>query len=464
MYTIAFEDGGAQEETVSAFLMRVLEHGMEIGLFGIHGLLDKRVHVAMKTVRHSPFDKAQTVIASLVLGCAHTKAINDTLGEESAAANYLGKERWPDQSQINRYLTRFTPANVDELGAVHERLLRQESRARHACGLIVADIDQCGLVADGQTYEFHRKGYVPHKRGMEGYQLSLAYIGAYEETVALYLDPGNVHCKDRLPALLRALDRLFGPDDTAIALLRRLDAGYDSAPNRALLAGLPGYVLLKGAQPDLATRLGCAVPLQDWLPLANGVHGAEVAPDVSGLRRLVYELHQADGTVDYALLYTNLPADAWTASQLFALYNDRATIEAFFCASRHVYNSKSLRSRKFHAIYAFLRVVALTHNLLHWTKQARLARPDLAAGVQAEGDDVEDDAAASLDLACATTRQLVSQAARVRAQVQWDGRWHVQILRPRARSSRWAALLIAALSPPPRPVQLALPFARLHKT
>ncbi len=475
MRIVAFEDGGEQEATVSPFLMLVLEHGLEIGVLGVYGLLDRLLHVAMKTVRHSPLDKAQTIIASLVLGCAHTKAINDTLGEEEAAANYLGKERWPDQSQINRYLTRFTAANVDELGAVHEQALRQESRARRTGGLLVVDIDQCGLVANGQTYEFQRKGYFPRKRGDKGYQLSLAYIGAYEEAVALYLDPGNVHCKGRLADLLRATDRLFGPEETAVELLRRLDAGYDSAANRVLLAGLPGYVLLKGAQPELAERLAQHIPLPHWLPLADDVHGAEVAPDASGLRRLVYELHQADGTVDYALLYTNLPA-TWTLGQLFALYNDRATIEAFFCQSRHVYNIQNMRSRKFHAIYAFLRFVALTHNLLVWTKHARLARPDLASTpAEGNGDAAEaaTDHARGPDVATATTRQLVCYAARVRAQVHWDwddGRWHLRILRPRAaasgasRAAHWAALLIAALVPPPQPVQLALPFTRLHKT
>ena len=43
MPTIAFEDGGTQEETVSAFLMLVLEEAQESGLFGIHGLLDRLV-------------------------------------------------------------------------------------------------------------------------------------------------------------------------------------------------------------------------------------------------------------------------------------------------------------------------------------------------------------------------------------------------------------------------------------
>ena len=137
MHTIAFEDGGTQEETVSAFLMLVLEEAQESGLFGIHGLLDQLLHIVMKTVRYSPLYKAETMIASLVMGCAHTKAINDTLGEEEVAANYLGMLRFPDQSQINRYLTRFTAANVEELGEVHAQFLRRQSRAPGrgaACG------------------------------------------------------------------------------------------------------------------------------------------------------------------------------------------------------------------------------------------------------------------------------------------------------------------------------------------
>jgi Transposase DDE domain len=449
MYTIAFEDGGEQEQTVSAFLMLVLEYGQEIGLLGLYGLLDRLLHVAMKTVRYCPLYKAQTIIASLVLGCACTKAINETLGAEEAAANYLGMSRFPDQSQINRYLTRFSAVNVEELGQVHAQVLRQQSQARGAAGLVV-DIDQCGLVADGQSYEFHRKGYFPRKRGMAGYQLSLAYCGAYEEAIQLYLDPGNVHCTERLGELLREVDRLFGPEETSAEVICRLDAGYDSADRRDSLAQRPGYVVLKGAQPDLAARLAQGVRVQDWRPVADDVHGTEVPPDASGLRRLVYEVHQADGRVDYALLYANLPANAWSVGRIFTFYNERVTIEAFFATARHVYNIQNLRSRKFLAIFAFLRFVILTHNLLHWAKEARLAQSALRT---------------------ATTRQLVGSLTRVRARVSWDGRWHLRILRPYVHPSRdhapaspWAAWLIDALIQPPRPVQLPLPFARLHKT
>jgi len=301
MYTIAFEDGGTQEETVSAFLMLVLEQGMEIGVFGIHGLLDRLMRVAMKTVRYSPLDKAQTIIASLVMGCAHTKAINETRGEDVAAANYLGRERWPDQSQINRYLTRFTAATVDELAEVHAQLLRQQARARRDSGLRVVDIDQCGLVANGRTDAFHRKGYFPRKRGEEGYQMSLAYSGAYGEVVALHLDPGNTPGRQRLPDLVRSVERLLGPEDTTADIIWRLDAGYDGSDTRAALRERPGHVVLKALSATTAARAAQALPLQEWLPVADTVHGIEI-PATDGYRRLVYALYQADGTVEYALL------------------------------------------------------------------------------------------------------------------------------------------------------------------
>src|SRR5271165_18003 len=115
MQTITYESAETQDETVSALLMMFLEYGKEIGLFLLLGSL---VKVKMKRVIYSVLNKAQTVIVSLVMGCRHTKAINEVLAEEIVAANYLFMERFPDQSQVNRYLTRFSEANVAELGAV----------------------------------------------------------------------------------------------------------------------------------------------------------------------------------------------------------------------------------------------------------------------------------------------------------------------------------------------------------
>jgi len=243
MNTITYEAAEAQADSVSAFLMLVLDYGNECGLFR---LLEQTVQVKMKEVVYSRLQKAQTLIASLVMGCAHTKAINDVLSDERTAAQVLDMARFPDQSQINRYLTRFDADNVTQLGEVHAQLFERQSQARRAVGQIVVDIDQCGLVVSGKTYEWARKGYFPRKRGEHGYQVSAAYIGAYEEAAQVYLDPGNTHCSHRLPDLLSDLDRLLLRDNPSLTVIRRLDAGYDSVATRQHLASLPGYFVLKG--------------------------------------------------------------------------------------------------------------------------------------------------------------------------------------------------------------------------
>jgi hypothetical protein len=432
MNTITYEAAEKQEETVSVLLMTVLEYAQDTPLFGWL----EQVKVHMKTVRYSPLNKAQTMIASVVMGCKHTKDINEILGQEMAVANYLGMARFPDQSQINRYLTRFTADNVAQLREAHAQMFMHQAQARRAVGPIVVDIDQCGLVANGKTYEFARKGYFPRKRGEQGYQVSAAYVGAYAEAVQLYLDPGNVVCKNRLGDLLREIDRLLATDNPGVTLIRRLDAGYDSAENRHLLAQLPGYFLLKSAQSVSAAALAATIPVQDWLPVAEGVHGTEL-PATQGLRYVLYEFALADGSYEYSMLITNLSAPEFSVLRLFAFYNERQTIEAFFCQSRQVFHIHTLRSRRFNAIAAFLSFVFLTHNLLQWVKQARFAQTPLAT---------------------ATLRQLVAKVSQVRAHITWDGQWHLFIL----DTSHWARLLLDTLQP--HVIQLPLPFARLHKT
>ena len=143
--------------------------------------------------------------------------------------------------------------------------------------------------------------------------------------------------------------------------------------------------MLKARSATTATRvtLSLSLPLQEWIPVAEAVHGIEI-PALDGYRRIVYALHQADGTVEYALLYTTLLAAEWGVACLFAFYNERTTIETFVAQARHVHNIQNLRSRKFHAIAAFLHFVALTHNLLVWVKQARLAQSSLVTATAHE--------------------------------------------------------------------------------
>ena len=117
----------------------------------------------MKKVTFSPLDKLKVLWASIGVGCQHTSAINDELGKhEVALAQVFGLKSFPDQSQINRLLTATQTAQVEELRRSHLSLLRVHTRARQrskwlklANGrrVLVADIDQRGLVVQGKQFE-----------------------------------------------------------------------------------------------------------------------------------------------------------------------------------------------------------------------------------------------------------------------------------------------------------------------
>jgi len=64
--------------------------------------------------------------------------------------------------------------------------------------IVIVDIDQSGLIANGKTYELADKGYFSKKKNQRGYQLSTAFCGGESsETLSMYLDPGNTHCSTR---------------------------------------------------------------------------------------------------------------------------------------------------------------------------------------------------------------------------------------------------------------------------
>ncbi len=122
----------------------------------------------MKEVRYTVTQKLFTIMASIIMGCEYTKDINEILGPESLAANMLSMERFPDQSQINRLLTRTDEGSITQLRDIHNQLFTENSHSVHSSEPVVVDIDQSGLLASGKTYEFASEGYFPNKIGEKG--------------------------------------------------------------------------------------------------------------------------------------------------------------------------------------------------------------------------------------------------------------------------------------------------------
>jgi hypothetical protein len=416
--------------TTSAFLVAVLQWAHEQGVWQPFARL---VDIDMKTVVYSPLHKVQTLIASIIFGCQYNHDINHRLVPDQVAATLLGLERFPDQSQCNLLLRRLDAGNLRELEAVHAEHLARYARhtpAPHEAGYVFVDIDQCGLVANGKTYELSRHGYFPRRRGEQGYQLSAAWLGRDGLTLALRLDPGNSHCSTRLADMVELSEARALALVGRRRIVYRMDAGYGGQPQiRWLLAS--GRLFLVKSAAKRADKWAARVPPGAWQRVEPGVRVAEVAvsPEVRGI---LCAVETARGKVVYSLLLTNLPAAQFAPPAVWQLYGERQTIEAFFKTGRQVYGIGNLRSREFTAIDGFLWLVFITHNLLMWAKR------DLLAGSP---------------LAEVGTRDLVEKVGRLAARrVQTGQGWRL-LLPPLDTLARW---LVQALSP--QWVQLPLPL------
>lgn len=436
--TITYSTDDFNDTTGSAFLLAVLDFAERLGFFGPFSQLS----VKMKEVRYTQLQKVQTLLASILVGCKFTNEINQRLVPDLAAAAQLGMERFPDQSQINRWLTRLTEKNIGQLGAINAELLWRHGRARSRRGRVVVDFDQSGLVATGKTFELAEKGYFPRKRSRRGYQLSVAFVGGEDaEVLGTFLDPGNAHSSSRFGDLLRATEVQLDRARRQGRLWLRADLAYSGIDNlRPLVRGGIHFVM-KGAglKEEILERMAATVPIDRWQPVNETVIGAELGTleELPGVRVVLYEVLTSHGEIKRSRLLTDLPPSQMSAAQLFEFYNGRQTIEAFFRESRHVYGMKNLRSRRFLAIYGFLWLVMMAHNLAMWAKWALFGGTELVR---------------------VKTRELIEKVGAIPARVVRHGK-KLELILPSA--NRLAQLMVQALSIRQLPLPLLEPC--LHK-
>ena len=418
--------------TPSAFLVSALYWAEQQGFWQPFARL---LSVPMKSVVYTPLQKVQTLIASIMIGCRYNKDINFRLVPDEVAASTLGMAHFPDQSQTNLLLRRMDKANVGELEAIHAEHLHQFERFASPTdtntdtedaereGLLLVDIDQCGLIANGKSYELSCKGYFPHRRGERGYQMGAAWLGRSHATLGLRLDAGNTHCSVRFRELVELSEGRCPKSGVRRKMVYRVDGGYGTQPQIRWMLATNRLFIAKAATTRPQKWADKVAPGQwQWVDGSVRVAEVEAGPHV---RAIVCEVTPpgVEGRVEYSLLLTNLPPQEFGAVALWHLYAGRQTIEAFFKMGRNVYGLGNLRSRSFHAIYAFLWLVFITHNLLQWVKQA------LFGGTPLDG---------------VGTRELVERVGRIPAwRERTEGGWRLHL----PAQDALARLFVQALCP-----------------
>jgi len=76
-------------------------------------MMEHNLNLNMKTVRYSWQDKLKELMCSIVAGCEHTVSINHKLVPDTTLAREVtGRDRFADQSGVNRLLHAFTEENL----------------------------------------------------------------------------------------------------------------------------------------------------------------------------------------------------------------------------------------------------------------------------------------------------------------------------------------------------------------
>jgi len=362
---------------LSGFLPIFLGFLFKLGAFEVFG---EHLRIPMKEVTYSHIQKVATLISSVASGCKDIHDINDRLLPYPSLAGLLGMNRFPDQSQINRFLRRIGPGEIGDIDLVFELLLQRYGLCTKG-KKVDLNIDSTGLVCYGDTYQFKAKGYFPNQRGKEGYQLSLCSTNeAFPEVLSFILDPGDIHLASRLfDNIYQAAEILGSLDRIGIV---RIDAIFGTGPNVEALLDQGFSFIVKGKDPRTASRLAKGLVFEDWCWVNSTTEVAEMGKiEITNckypVRTVLIKQLNAKGKPIFRHLYTDIPKEQMDCVETFTSYNQRQNIENLIKGDKNGLYITNLRTREFFGIWAFLYFAFMTHNFLSLFRKEVLSGPGL---------------------------------------------------------------------------------------
>jgi DDE family transposase len=386
------------QQILNSFTLPVMEFARSSGLLS---LMDTRLHLGMKVVKYSPQDKLRELICSIVAGCEHTVSINHRLVPDTALARELiGKDRFADQSGINRLLHAFTEDNLAELERVFEEDYMRNGRAWRLPSeeRVIVDLDMTGVRVQGKNYEGAEKGYIERgRKGAKGYKASFAYIHRDErEILGCVFDSGKAVESTHIDRIVELVKMRLGSPSLKRIILRG-DSAYGTAPIVKRCLQRRYLFLFKGKYSASARKY--AKRVEEWVKVKDekedggeDVYAGELRVRLPGSRsrtRVVVfrsEKKKENGKTkeEFLHLLTNLHESLYTAKELLKMYHEREGMEAFIKCDKSGLHMKNLRTRNLVGIKAFVLLTCITHNLIvHAIRSMRRVIKNGFVGVKA---------------------------------------------------------------------------------
>jgi hypothetical protein len=326
---------------------------------------------SMKTLKHSPTDKLQDMLVSILAGNMAVCKIHTRLRPDLTLASAWQRTQFAEQSTVADTLDALRPEQIAQLRQGSQSLLRQHSQTmRHDFEKqwLMIHIDPPGSPASRHA-EGSRKGYFSGRRNRYGRQWARLSVPTYHETLCSLLYPGNQQASTMLkPAITMAQEFLGLTREMRQRTIVRSDAGLGTDGNINWLLWLNYQILMKGFSGSRSVNFAKKLGDKNWTEDPSRKRWIAWAPNPPrfGRRINVFVLRwQGQNGIRHGTLLSTLfqlePLSTWR------LHDGRGAMEIEIKADKQGLSVPKRRKKSFTAQEGLILLADLAHNILSWT-------------------------------------------------------------------------------------------------
>jgi hypothetical protein len=398
-----------QHSTAHASLAALGVHLRHLDLFGP---IREQVHIAQKTVRHTPADKLYDAFSALLAGAHGLVEINGRLRPDAALQAAFGRTACAEQSVVQDTLDACTAETVQQMEAAWNVIFRRRSQAyghAYQTKWQILDVDMSGMPC-GKKAAMATAGYFAKQRNRRGRQLGRVLATNYREIVVDRLFDGKTQLITALLPLVVAAEATLELDEAKRQrTLVRIDAGAGSVSDSNWLL-MRGYFVVTKDYSTARARL-LAQQVTDWMvDPRDGERQVGLVPVPAAdyhagqyqrrITRVAVRCRLANGAWGVGVVVSSLPAaDACALAGLDAtamasdprlavlgyvyLYDQRGGgVETAFKEDKQGLGITKRSKKRFAAQQVVALLGALAHTVLTWAKRWMLP---LAPAIQRLG-------------------------------------------------------------------------------
>ena len=367
--------------------------GIKLKQVDLFGPVRQMVHIAQKTVKHTPIDKVYDGFIAILAGAHGLVEINTRLRSDAALQAAFGRTSCAEQSVVQETLDACTAENVVQMEQAVQTIYRQHSQGYqhdYTADWQILDVDMSGMPC-GPKAAFATKGYFAKQRNRRGRQLGRVLASRYDEVVVDQLFSGNTQLTKALQPLLEAAEQTLDLDEgKRQRTIVRIDAGGGSL-------GDVNWALAQGYQvhgKDYSGRhaRSLAASVVAWVddPRVPGRQVGWVTEPATAyvreVRRIAVRCRKQNGQWAVGVLISSLSAGAilplvgQSVSKVddqeavllayVAFYDQRGGgIETSFKGDKQGLGLTKRNKKRFEAQQMVMLLGSLAHNVVVWARQ-----------------------------------------------------------------------------------------------